>query len=146
MANEATVNNGFSISKASVNLHYDAQPKSFRATVNGSKGPTPGSVVATYLGTNVDLSGLDSPGGLARLMNKGTTGFVTVGIWDGFEFYPLLDMLPGETYTVRLSRFIGQTFGTGDVGTGTYDTTAYSLRVKSVGVAESEVLVEAFDR
>lgn len=145
MSNEATVQCGLAISKPSVNLHYSSEPKSFRATVNGSKGPTPGSVVATLAGTDVDLSGLDSPGGLARIMNKATSGFVVVGIHDNFEFYPLLDILPGESYPLRLSRFIGQSVGTTDVGTAIDDAGVYRLRVKSVGVAESEVIIEAFD-
>jgi hypothetical protein len=70
-------------------------------------------------------------------------GNVIVGIWDGTEFYPMMDLLPGEFYLIRLSRYLGRSFDNG-VGTGTYDSGTYSLMVKGEG-ADCVCSVEAFE-
>lgn len=137
MANEANINASLNIKIG--NNQYRSVPTSFKADVADGKGPSPGAVTCDVLpGTNIDLSELVQPA-LCRLMNIDDTNFVTVGVYDGTSFYPLLDLLPGETYIVRLSRYINQEF----VGTGT-NADANNLRIVA-DTAACDVLVEAFE-
>ena len=142
MANEATVNSGFSITKS--NLKHRSYPTQFQATVSGSKGPTPGAFTASLLGTQVDLSELENPG-LCRISNLDSDNFVEWGVYDGNEFYPLGEILPGEFYVFRLSRFLGRSIGSSDPGTGTFDLGTYRFMIKAT-VAPCNVSVEAFER
>jgi hypothetical protein len=140
MADEARITSGLSIRKGG--LEYQSRPSSFLADVTGTKGPVPGAFTASLDGTDVDLSELDQPG-LCRMMNLDDTNYVQVGIWepDTSLFYPLMELLPGETFPLRLARDLGQQFeGT---GTGTGITNA-TLRVKAFGAA-CVVIVEAFE-
>ncbi len=111
------------------------QPTAFSADVALVEGPTPGSFLASTAGTDVDLSKLTTPG-LARFMHNGAADYVQYGIWDpaGVRFYPLGEILPGESYVIRLSRDIQQETGTGDPGTAVQDTDN-RLRFKAIGAA-----------
>lgn len=149
MANEARVTSSLQIFKRDestevVQLDYQSRPTTFLATVLGSVGPTPGSVSVSVTGTDVNLSALAVPGGLCRVMNKDTTNRVEYGIYDpqAGTFYPLGEILPGETYVLRLSRNIAEEFSGTVTGTGTLANN--SLRFKAYG-GSVEVLVEAFD-
>ncbi len=140
MANEAAISVSLRISKGG--LYYQSLPSSFRADVDGSGGPTPGAFTATTAGTDVDLSALSNPG-LCRIQNLSDTYYVEVGVWnaDQSEFYPMLRLLPAESFIVRLSPLVNQEYS--GVGTGTTGE-LNTLRVK----AESQpclVLVEAFE-
>jgi len=140
MANEANITSGLNISKS--NLQYRSYPTSFKADVAGSKGPSPGSITVDQNGTDVDLSEIGTPG-FCRVMNQDSTYTIIVGLWNGSTLYPIIDLLPGEHYTVRLSEWFGEEFGT---GTGTATTgTGNTLRVKSVS-GNAETLVEVFDK
>jgi len=110
--------------------------------VAGDGGPTPGQITCTTTGTNVDLSVLATPG-LCRIQNLDGTNFVTVGIWDPETevFYPLLELLAGESYALRLSRDLAWEFAT---GTGTIGPETNTLRIKA-DTASCDVLVEAFE-
>lgn len=135
------VSTSMSITKG--NVKFRSYPNSFQASVVGSgKGPTPGTVACTVNGTDIDLTELTTPG-FCFLYNTDDVHFVTVGVWDGTEFYPLLELGPGEGYPLKLSRFLGQSLGS--VGTGTYDTGTYSLRIKA-DTAPCNVFVGAFER
>jgi hypothetical protein len=141
--NEAQVSSSLQITKG--NLVYPrSQPASFSADVTGSIGPTPGAVLATSAGTLVDLSKLSIPG-LCRIMNQDPAGgnYVEYGPWDPdlSTFLPIGEVLPGESYVLRLSRRLGNEYGspgTGTTGTGT------RLMVRTVS-ASVWVLVEAFE-
>lgn len=140
MADEARVNCGLQIVKDP--LEYRSLPTTFTANVTGTKGPVPGALAVSTAGTDVDLSELTDPG-LCRIMNLDSTNYMEVGIWDGLEFIPFAEVLPGESYVLRLSRNlrVGPSYGT---GTGTTDT-GNTLRLKA-DTASVNALVEAFER
>lgn len=128
MPNEATINASLKIRVGS--LDYISRPSSFKVDVSAAGGPTPGQILATTGGLNVDLSALATPG-LCRIQNLELKGgnFVTVGIHDTVNFFPLMDLLPGESYTFRLATTVAD--GSND------------LRVVA-DTGSVKVLVEAF--
>jgi hypothetical protein len=145
MADEARVTSFLAIRKSSTDgsLQYQSQPSSFVADVTGNKGPVPGALTVTTTGVNVDLSGLTYKG-LCRVMNleaDSATTYVLMGMYDGTNFFPLMEILPGETFVFRLYRYLGGEF----TGTGTNADTD-TLRMMSMGGASSNVVVEAFER
>jgi hypothetical protein len=139
MANEATIISQLQVVKG--NRQYTSLPNTFRATVTGSGGPTPGDVEIAVEGTDIDFSAITTPG-LCRMLNTDSTNFVTYGIWDGVSFYPLGEILPGETYVLRLSRNLGEEYG---VGTGTSGAAINTLRFKA-DTDPVRVTVEAFEK
>ena len=126
MRGSLTINNG--------NLVVPPIPFNFVAAQSLAIGPTPGSVLATKQGTNVNLSVLVQPG-VCTITNLDTINYVEIGVWDPItnEFYVLLEALPGETWPMRLSRFLGEDIGTGS-GT-TPGGTGKQLRIKGIGGA-----------
>ena len=140
MANEATIRSSLII--RSGNLTYRSGKQGFSADVSGSKGPVPGAVTATTDGTDIDLSGLTTPG-LCEITNLDSANPVKVGRWDSNVnvFYPLMLLLPGEQYTIRLDPDVEDEY----TGTGTGTTAASStLRAKGVN-ASVNVSVNAFE-
>ena len=138
MADEVTIRVEMNVLKD--NLDYRMRPNSFSGDMNGAaNGPSPGAVLATVTGTNVDFSQLTTPA-YCRIQNLDTVNYVEVGIWDGLKFYPLLEILPGETYPMRLSRNLTQEFGT---GTGTTGSAINQLQIRAYNQS-CNVLVEAF--
>lgn len=145
MANEAQITSSLAITMRSGNtivLQYRSLPAAFQATVTGTNGPVPGAMEATVAGVNVDFSELTTPG-LCRIMNLDGTNYYEVGIWDpdNSKFFPMLELLPGETYVVRLARSLQKEFQTGTGTTGAADN---RLRVKANGAAVKAV-IEAFE-
>ena len=140
MADEATVRCSLEITQG--NLKYRSYPTDFTVDVAASKGPVPGAIAVGTAGTDIDFSELTTPG-LCRISNLDATNYVEIGIWDGTEFYPVIELGPGEFYVIKLSRFLGKSFAVGS-GTGTYDTDTYTLRARA-NVAACNILVEAFE-
>lgn len=145
MTDDATIRGSMQIRKGTdpVLLDYISRPTAFTADVTGTKGPSPGAItVATAPGTDVDLSELTTPA-LCRIMNLDDENFVEVGIWDPeiSTFYPIDEILPGETYIRRLSRNLAQEYGT---GTGTTGAETNRLRLRA-DTAACDVLIEAFE-
>lgn len=140
MASEATVGCGLQIRVGSI--EYRALPSQFRADVAEGTGPVPGELTVTYAGKDVDLSGITTPG-LCRIQNRSTTEYVLVGVHDGASFFPLLELLPGESYVMRLTRHLGDEF-TG-TGTGT-PSDVNVLHLKVTGSTSARVLVEVFGK
>jgi hypothetical protein len=138
MANEAVIQTSLNIKAG--NISYQCLPITFRATVTGRKGPSPGAVAVAVAGTSIDFGELTTPA-LCRLQNLDATNFVEYGIWDGIQFFPLGELLPGESYVIRLSRNLQEEYGT---GTGTTGAAANRLRLKA-NTAAVNVLVEAFE-
>lgn len=139
--NEATVRAYVSIRNG--NLIYTSPVTSFQATVTGKNGPTPGCILVTPEGTDVDFSQLTAFGGLCWLHNIDDTNWVEYGIWDSatLTFYPLGELLPGECYPLRLSRNLQKD----EPGTGTGPGTGTTkLRFKSYN-QPLRVDVDAFD-
>lgn len=148
MADEATVNATLTIQKQNddgtrILIDYDSRPASFTADVDGTKGPSPGSITVSTDGTDVDFSELTEPG-LCRLMNQDDTNFVEYGIREPATgtFYPLGEMLPGETYIIRLSRNLHEEY----VGTGTGTSAPTNFFHIKADTAACNVLVEAFEK
>lgn len=123
-------------------LVYVSQPQSFNPTVTGVNGPTPGTVSIPTTGTDISFIQLDSMGGLCRIMNIDSTNFITVGVRDSNTnvFYPLTELLPGESYIFRLSRKLGKD----EVGTGTFSGSNVKMHAIA-DTAKAILLVEAFD-
>lgn len=134
MVNEIRVNCSLNIKKG--NLQYQSLPAQFTANMSGSAGPAPGQITATTGGTNVSLASLTTMGGVCRIQNLDLVNFIDYGIWNGSTYFPLGEVGPGESWPIRLSRFI--LFG----ATGT--AAVNSLRIRANG-ASCKVLVEAFD-
>lgn len=139
MTNEASIQSNLRLSVGSLN--YQSRPTQFYADVSAAKGPTPGNVLCALTGTNVDLSELTTPG-LCRIMNLDSTNYVEVGIYDGASFYPLMELLPGESFVFRLARNLNEEYGT---GTGTTGEGINTLQIKA-RTAACQVLVEAFEK
>ena len=146
MSNEARIRSSLTIRKGTtpLQLEYSSKPTTFLADVAGVKGPSPGAISVSVYGTDVDLSELEVPG-LCRLMNLDAKNYVEYGIWDPEVdmFYPLGEVLPGESYVIRLSRNLREEYGTG-TGTGTIGPSTNRLRLVA-NVATCNVLVEAFE-
>ena len=138
MADEATIRVSMSILNG--NLNYRSYPTDFQADVTGKKGPVPGAITAAVLGTSVSFAELTTPA-WCRIANLDATNYVTVGILDpDGDFYPFLEVLPGEFQVIRLSRSFGQSWG---VGTATSDS-GCTLHIQA-NTAPCIVLVEAFE-
>ncbi len=140
MANEATIRASLQI--ISGKLQYFSKPVVFLADVAGAKGPVPGAIWIEVDGTDIDFSELTVPS-LCRFMNLDPTNFVEWGIWDpeGSTFYPVGELLPGEFSVIRLSRNLGEEYGTATATTGA-DTNKLRFRADT---ARCNVLVEAFE-
>lgn len=143
MANEATIRSALQIRKVdgvTTLMEYNSQPSAFQADVDGTKGPTPGAITVTTSGTNVDLTELTTPG-LCRIMNMDTTNYVEVGVKDASTgvFYPLMELLPGESYVFRFSRNVGEEWYS---TTGTDSGNSFHCKANTASVV---VLIEAFE-
>lgn len=104
-------------------------------------GPTPGSInVPIGAGVIIDLSELTTPG-VIHIDNLDDENYVTLGVWTGSAFLPVMDIDPGKAYTWRLARNLGTEYG---AGTGTV-TGSYSLKLVA-NTAACKVFVGAFER
>ena len=146
MANEATISASLMIKVG--NVDFASRPPSHRADIDATDpvGPTPGAISVSTAGTDVDLTELTTPG-LCLLQNYSDTYTVQVGIWDpeSVKFYPVIDLLPGEHYVIRLSEDLSEETGTGDPGTALTGPRTNRLRLKAIAGA-AIVMVGAFDK
>lgn len=146
MANEARVQTYLSIVKLSSTgvriVDYRQPASSFIADVTGSKGPTPGALAISQTGTDILFSELTTPG-FCKLTNQDGTNYVEVGIRDPLVgFYPLMEIGPGESYVVKLTRNLGEQY----TGTGTGTTSPVNFLHAVANGASLSLLVEAFER
>lgn len=139
MANEASIRSSLQIKTG--NIDYRSFPTAFNADVAGAKGPSPGAIAVAITGTDIDLGELTHPS-LCALHNIDESNTIEVGIWDGVSYYPMLDLLPGEGYCIRLSAQLTQEYGA--VGTGTTGAGINTLRARSRPAA-GKLVVEAFE-
>lgn len=140
MANEIAIRVSMTVRNG--NIDYSSRPTAFNVTQSVAEGPTPGMVLVSEDGTDIDLSQLTTPG-WTRFQNYSTTNFVAIGRWDPVEnrFYPFLELKPGEHCIVRLSRHVEEEY----VGTGTGTVAAATtLRAKANG-GSVNLLVESFN-
>lgn len=144
MANEIQVRSSLQIKNG--NQFYQSQPTAFVADQGTAGGPTPGMLLVSQLGTAVSLAQLTALGGLCWMQNLDPTNYVEYGVYDPDtnEFFPLGEILAGECYTLRLSRFLGSEFGTGTSGTATTGS-GVQFMLKAVG-GDCQVIVDAFNK
>lgn len=111
------------------NLRYKHPKSSFQADMDGSLGPTPGALLISVAGTDINLDEIIVPG-FVVVDNYDDTNFFTLGLWDPTTsyFYPILEVGPGEFYPFKLSRYLLDELGTGDFGTGTVGPSNQVLR------------------
>lgn len=104
MANEATVRSSLTVRKGNTS-YGPSKPEVFQADVATEFGPVPGvrNIPTTAAGTVIALTGITTPG-LARIQNLDDANYVEIGRQVGGTFYPLLELKPGESCVVRLSR------------------------------------------
>jgi hypothetical protein len=136
---DAIVNTTLQINKGHLQVNRQDQVE---VDLVAGFGPTPGAIIATVEGTDIDLSLLNTPG-LCRIHNLDPVNYVQLGVWnpDQSEFYPIMRFLPGEAFTVRLDPDINEEYaGTGTGTTGQLNT----YRVKAQNEA-CDVVVEAFE-
>jgi hypothetical protein len=141
MANEIQVRSSLQVRATANDLVYASQPTAFQATQHGAGGPVPGMLVVGTGGVDVPFTGLSWPS-MMRIMNLDLTNFVTYGINDKSisRFLPLGELLPGETYALRLSRFLRSIYP--ETGTGSLaPNSVFHIRASQ---APCNVLVEAF--
>lgn len=139
MANEITVNCNLQVVNGS--LQYQSRPTSFNASQAVAIGPAVGSKLIATTGTQIDLSTLTTPG-MCRIQNLDAANYVEYGLTDGTYFYPLGEILPGETYVLRLYRRLGSREAT--PGTGSTAGTLH-LMIRA-DTAACYVLVEVFNK
>lgn len=137
--NEASIRTSLQINVG--NLEYRSSPTQFLADVSGSSAPTPGKVTATLAGTDIDISLLTTPG-LCWIQNLDPDNYVTLGLWDGVSFFPIMEWLAGENFVNRLSRVLSEEQGT---GTGTITADVNTLRLKA-DTAPCECIVDIFEK
>ena len=140
--NEATLRIYLQIRKN--NIDYRSYPQAYSANVAGNNGPTPGSVLISTSVTDINLSQLVTPG-LCRIQNMDTVNFVEWGTHNLVTnvFSPLGEILPGESYVIRLSRFLGKSLPIGS-GTGTISGSNIKFAMKA-DYAPCICKIEAFD-
>lgn len=152
MANEITVVISLGINNTAStppgNVQYQNRDTGWRANMLGNNGPTPGTVLVPTKGVNINFAELTGMGGVCRMKNLDPSNFVTWGMFDSItnKFYPLGEMLPGESYVIRLSRDLGQQYGTGSgTGSGSHLPGGNEFLHMRADIAACRVLVEAFD-
>jgi hypothetical protein len=144
MSNEIRATIGLAINKGKID--YMSRPNSFTASMTNTGGPTPGQILVSVYGTDVDLSVLDTPG-FCWMQNLDTVNYVEYGVWDGeFDrFYPLGELKPGEINVIRLARNLFQEYGEGPgTGTGTQGAGTNTFRMRAYN-QDCKVRVEAFE-
>lgn len=141
MANEATVLASVRIIRG--NLRYQNQPTSFQVDVDTTVGPSPGAIAVPTDGVDVYFDQISEPG-ICVIRNLDQDNYVEVGIKDPQTdtFYPMIEVGPGETWPMKLSRNLGEQYA--GSGTGTTAPENY-LRLKANG-ASCIVIVDAFGR
>jgi len=142
MAREITINCQLRVSKG--NLQWPGLGiTTFQPTLYGSIGPIPGAFTVSLGGTDINLSNLNTLGGVGQIINYDTVNTVTYGIKDGTtqKFYPLHDVLPGESYVFRISQYLHEIYPTSGTGSSVpLDT----WHIKA-HVAPCEVFIGVFD-
>lgn len=138
MASEVSIRSSLQI--VSGNFRYQSQPTAFIGSVSVARGPTPGLVSISTTGESVSLSELITPG-YCRIQNLDATNYVEWGILVSATFYPLGEILAGESYVFRFSRNLGEAETVPGTGTTGPVNTLY-LRSNT---ASCDVVVEAFE-
>lgn len=141
MSREISVRSSITI--RSGNLVYQSPGKSlFTSDLNANKGPCPGMVTIPVGGISITFPYLTTPGQVV-ICNLDTANFVEYGIKDpgSGKFYPLGEVLAGESYVFRFSRNLLENYT--NTGTGTTGDVNY-LWLKA-DTAPCDVIIDAFE-
>lgn len=117
MANEIRVQSLLQINKTG--LVYTTPSSAFQDDMEATpRDITPGHLIATTIGVDIDLSKVTNPG-WTEFRNLDATNSVAFGIWnpDQSEFYPFALLGPGQHFIMPLHPLINQEFA--NTGTGT---------------------------
>lgn len=139
MSNEINVRDSLRIAKGP--LIYQSNPTSFTADLSVANGPGPGVITVAVAGTDVDLSNFAQPG-IVWMQNLDDANFITYGTKDivSGDFSPWGEMLAGEFYKWRFSRYLASILVGG--GTGTGGTTVVHIKADTT---PCNVRVDCFD-
>ena len=139
MAQEATLQITMNIKTSRIDRKYT---KSFKPNVSSTaNGPSPGAFTASVGGTIIDFSAIGTPR-LCWVENYDATNFVTIGLYDGSNFFPVFEVLPGEAWPIPLSRYLNQEFQ----GTGTGTNADVNDLMIIADTAPCRVSIEGFGR
>jgi hypothetical protein len=124
------------------NFFYASLPAQFTANASSAtgQGSTPGGVLCAITGTQISLTTLTAKGGWAFIQNEDSINFVSIGMYDGAHYHPMLDLLPQEYIIIRLSSLLGQEL----TGTSIFSS-GDSLMIKA-DTAACWVVVHAFNK
>ncbi len=152
MSNEARIQISLQIRQQGIagaaGKFFQSNPTQFGADVGGPNGPSPGSLLVPTAGLDINFSQLKFPGGFCWFQNLDNTNYVEWGAFDPaiHKFYPIGELLPGELYLIRLSRWLGIEYGSGHLGTGTGSVgMGDTLRFKAA-IAPCVVTICGFDK
>lgn len=148
MPNEFTIRSSLAVRKVASDGTVQANYRSggvgsFRddMVTTSPKGPTPGAVGITTVGTDIDLSQLTVPG-WCFLKNMDDSDTVEYGIHDGSVFHPMGELGPGDETVFKFSRNFGEEHVYQGTGTG---ATVNTFHAKSYNGA-AVLLVECWER
>lgn len=127
MANEITISGRLIVNNG--NLQYSSQPSQMQVDQAVAFGPSPGAIYVTIYGTDVSLAQFTTPGEY-WFQNFSDTYTVEYGFYDGVNFIPWGELLPGAFTQGRFSRNLLEEY----VGTGTGTSAPINtLRFKARG-------------
>lgn len=130
------------------NLRYFPRSEAILADfeTDEPQGETPGGILIPEDGMDIDFAEITNFGGIIHFKNREAAGgpYFTYGKYDPSvsKFHPVHDVLPGEEYVARLSRWLLAEFaGTGTGSSGSNST----FYVKAFG-GPCRAYIGAFDR
>lgn len=125
MSSEAQIRSSIFINAQgnSAPLVYQSNPTAFNVDMSTNLAPTPGGLVCTVKGIYISLATIAGAGlvpGLASFAHLGTdsANYITIGIDNGIDFFPFMEMGPGERWNLKLSRSLLQQFAGSATATG----------------------------
>lgn len=144
MADEIVVSGTIRVKKG--NIVFPPVQWNFQEDMEGSKGMFPGLVVAKASGTLINFRDLPNLGNVRPrrcvFINYDETNFVTVGVYDGSQFYPFGEIAPLATENFPLSRYFSEEF----VGTGTGTNADHNYLMLVGDTADCNLYVGAWER
>ena len=96
-------------------LVYQSNPTKFNVDMSSPQAATPGGLLVTVKGIYISLAAITGIGGqpgLASFAHLGSDplNYITVGITNGADFFPFMELGPGERWNIKLSRNLLQQY------------------------------------
>jgi hypothetical protein len=143
MSNEIRVTASLSVNKG--NLRYQNQGNAFLADMAGNRGQVPGGLTVPAGGRYVSFDDLTSPGWclITNVETADSDAYVEWGLYDpsADQFWPVGELLPGESCVLRLSRNLLEQYE----GTGTGTTAPVMHFFMKAPAGDCNVVVNAFE-